>query len=76
VNDDYNMVIIKALISFLIAGTGIYVLIHVTLLARKLQGLYIRYAERQQERNSWASYLYFYNPESGERRLFGSSSGF
>ena len=58
------MVILKALISLAIAGAGIAVLMHVTMLARALQNLYIRQAERQQAKGGWGAYLPVYNPET------------
>lgn len=57
------MVILKALISLAIAGAGIAVLMHVTMLARAFQNLYVRQAEGQQAKGGWGAYLPMYNPE-------------
>ena len=58
------MVILKALISLAIAGAGIAVLMHVNMLARALQNLYVCQAERQQAKGGWGAYLPMYNPET------------
>ena len=58
------MVILKALISLAIGGAGIAVLMYVKMLARALQNLYVRQAERQQAKGGWGAYLPMYNLET------------
>ena len=63
------MVVLKAFISLAIAGAGIAVLMHVNTMARALQDLYVRGAERQQAKGGWSAYLPMYNPETWKTPL-------
>ena len=50
----------------LVAG-GLYVLTHVTMLARGLQRIYVRACEDKQRRNGWGRSLFIYNPHYWQR---------
>jgi len=50
----------------LVAG-GLYVLTHVTMLARGLQRIYVLACEDKQRRNGWGRSLFIYNPHYWQR---------
>lgn len=58
------MFFIKTLISLTIAGVGIYILTHVKEQTLSLQNLYIRQAQKVQDKNGIGSSLYFFKPET------------
>jgi hypothetical protein len=47
----------------LVAAAG-YVLMHVNVLAQRLQDFYVRRAMRVQAKKNWNSYLFIYNPDT------------
>ncbi len=52
------MAIVKSLTSLIISGVGVYILLHINVLSRALQNLYIRQVEKAQKKKSLALYAY------------------